>query len=326
MEYISQARQLLSTVIILIIGSGVCGLALPVSVHAGTDFWFLGELPKPFDQSTGEMHFKFAYTQVLTKTTFWSNDSSSKSGSEPKLALPLRTASGRFLAKLPIKSNAKAAENDEFWLRIWFSATANGPFIPLASDNHLIVARVRSSKGAPMPLEVITNGSVLSRANKEGDDIVIAVGQPLRLAVAWKTTGTGDYEASATTSISADFKDGLLLGSAWNVDRGEATHTGYRIPTAAFDKSATIEMQNRVFSGILDNKNKTQIGMKPVTAEQYGLMREWQNSTGRKLMAALRDSDGTVVVLKGADGNLMLVDLNSLSAADQQHVKSMRGQ
>lgn len=285
---------------------------------AASDFWLFGMLPPPHNQTTGVMQFKFAYVHAWDDNTFWSNDGSSKAGSEPKTAMPLRVVAGRFLAKLPVK---KASElESEFLVRVWVSE-GTAAFTRLTSDWRLIAASMSSGKNVPIPTEVQVSGTVFSTCVQKSDPVILASEKPMRIAIKWKTAGGAfEHEASDVGTVPMDAKGRVLLSSSFHCARGNMTHSGLRMPLQGLRKGGvTPDMLGN------DLQSNASFDLKPVTPEAYGTQRAWQDSAGRKLLATLRDSDGAVVVLKGADGNLLLLDFNTLSAADQAHVKSMRG-
>ena len=85
---------------------------------------------------TGNGHFKFAIINDGGATTFWSNDGTSSSGSEPGNAVDVAVSSGLFSARLGddesyinmtyIPSSAFNGSPNSRYLRIWFSDGVNG--------------------------------------------------------------------------------------------------------------------------------------------------------------------------------------------------------
>lgn len=272
------------------------------------DFWLYGKLPSPHDQTSDTMQFKFVYMHTWIPTAFWSNDGSSKDGSEPKGSLALRVVNGRFLAKLPVKRQSPL--QTEFHVRVWFAPNSAGAFQQFSPDYRLVHAEFEPDKKTSLPLEVVFTGEVFSSASKSDDVLTLGSGPTFRCWVKRRGgAGTFEYEASTSTSIPFDASTKLLMTSSLRIVLGKATHVCLREPKG--NPTGTKQVN-------------TDIALQPTTAEQFGESRTWQDSSGRKIVATLRDCDGTVVVLKGADGNLFLISLSSLSASDQDHAKKAR--
>jgi hypothetical protein len=271
------------------------------------DFWLYGKLPSPHDQTSGMMHFKFVYMHTWTPTAFWSNDGSSKDGSEPRGSLALRVVNGRFLAKLPVKQ--QSVTQSEFIVRVWFTTTQSANFQQFSPDYRLLHAELAPDKKSPAPVEVLTTGEVFSSGAKTNDLITLGTGPFFRCWVK-KRSGAGGFEYESSSSTTVPLDPGMPTTNSLRIAPGKATHVCLRVPKGG--NPAGIKQVN------------TDMALQPTTAEQFGESRTWQDASGRKLVATLRDCDGTVVVLKGADGNLFLISLSSLSASDQDHAKKAR--
>src|SRR5258708_31719709 len=99
----------------------------------------------------GAGQFKFALVNSNATVTFWSNDGTSSSGSEPGTAVSLSVAQGLFTvllgdATMPNMTVISAAvfTNPEVRLRVWFNDGINGfhwlsPDRRIAAGGHAIV-------------------------------------------------------------------------------------------------------------------------------------------------------------------------------------------
>lgn len=293
------------------------GLLLTASAH-GADFWLFGRMPSPEDAVTGIRQFKFAYLHPWDDSTFWSNDGSSQNGSEPKAALPVRVVEGRFLVKLPLKSSSEA--ENEFLVRVWVSNGSSAATL-LIPDWRLVRADVPSGKNRPAPVEIMTRGPVFSSSAQKSDPVILASSHPSSVALKWKAAAGGfEYDVSEAVAISPDVSNKVLLSSHLYCERGKVSHSGIRLPFQALRKGGlTPDMLGK------NLQSDTSYNTKPATPDQYGLSRQWEDNNGRKLTATFCDSDGTIVILRGADGNLMLLDLKTMSPAHHAYVNSLRG-
>jgi hypothetical protein len=279
---------------------------LSAAWSGAADFWLYGKLPPPHEQASGTMQFKFVYMHTWTPTAFWSNDGTSKDGSEPNASLPLRIVKGRFLAKLPVKQ--QSVTQSEFLVRVWFAAAAGGVFQQMESDFRLLCAELDPDKKSPPPVDVWITGEVFSSGAKSGDLITLGSGPAFRCWVKKRGKAAAfEYESSSSFTVSVDSR--IPTTNSLRIAPENATHVCLRMPQG--NPTGTKQVN-------------TEMALQPTTAEQFGESRTWQDVSGRKIIASLRDCDGTVAVLKGADGNLLLVDLSTLSAADQNHAKKAR--
>jgi hypothetical protein len=94
----------------------------------------------------GGGQFKFALVNAGATTSYWSNDGTSTAGSEPTAAVSLPVAKGLYAVLLgdAVLANMTALpaavfDNDEVYLRVWFSDGVNGSEL-ISPDHRLAVA------------------------------------------------------------------------------------------------------------------------------------------------------------------------------------------
>jgi hypothetical protein len=94
---------------------------------------------------SGDGHFKFAVVNAAGNASHWSNDGTSAAGSEPSSAVQLAVDRGLFnvllgdtaLGGMTQPLSATAFALPDRYLRVWFSASAGGPFAQLAPDTRI---------------------------------------------------------------------------------------------------------------------------------------------------------------------------------------------
>ncbi len=94
----------------------------------------------------GGGQFKFALVNAGATTSYWSNDGTSTAGSEPTAAVALPVAKGLYAVLLGDSAlgnmtalPAAVFDNDEVYLRVWFSDGVNGSEL-ISPDHRLAVA------------------------------------------------------------------------------------------------------------------------------------------------------------------------------------------
>jgi hypothetical protein len=94
----------------------------------------------------GGGQFKFALVNAGATASYWSNDGTSTAGSEPTAAVDLPVAKGLYAVLLGDSALANMTalpeavfENDEVYLRVWFSDGVNGSEL-ISPDHRLAVA------------------------------------------------------------------------------------------------------------------------------------------------------------------------------------------
>jgi hypothetical protein len=96
----------------------------------------------------GTGYFKFALVDPAGTTSYWSNDGTSTTGSEPTANVPLSVSAGLFNVLLgdtslpgmtePLAASAFSADGRS--LRVWFATAAGGPYTLLVPDRPLASA------------------------------------------------------------------------------------------------------------------------------------------------------------------------------------------
>jgi hypothetical protein len=94
---------------------------------------------------TGNGFFKFVVVNAAGDATYWSNDGSSTGGGEPTAAVGLAVSEGLFsvllgdttLAGMKQALTAQVFSQPDRYLRVWFSASAGGPFSQMTPDTRV---------------------------------------------------------------------------------------------------------------------------------------------------------------------------------------------
>lgn len=93
----------------------------------------------------GTGYFKFAFVNGAGTTTYWSNDGTSASGSEPTDAVAVTVSNGHYAVSLGDDSltnmttipSATFTDNNDVNLRIWFATGMAGPYEQLSPDRRI---------------------------------------------------------------------------------------------------------------------------------------------------------------------------------------------
>ncbi len=106
---------------------------------------YQGEVSVSSIPYTGNGYFKFAVINAASNTSFWSNDGTSSGGTAPTNAVALSVSHGLFsvllgdttLGGMSQPLSASVFSEPDRYLRVWFSASANGPFDQLTPDTRI---------------------------------------------------------------------------------------------------------------------------------------------------------------------------------------------
>jgi hypothetical protein len=105
---------------------------------------YQGEVRVSGDAYTGDGYFKFVVVNADADTTYWSNDGTSASGSEPTAAVQLAVSEGLFSVLLGDTDlggmqelTADVFSQPDRYLRVWFSTSGSGPFDQLTPDTRI---------------------------------------------------------------------------------------------------------------------------------------------------------------------------------------------
>ncbi len=106
---------------------------------------YQGEVRVSNTPYTGDGYFKFAVVNAAGDATYWSNDGTSSTGSEPTAAVQLAVSGGLFsvlLGDTALGGMTEALTADVFgspdrYLRVWFSDSSGGPFGQLSPDTRI---------------------------------------------------------------------------------------------------------------------------------------------------------------------------------------------
>ena len=131
----------------------------------------VGTPPVNFD---GSGSFKFALVNTNGSTTYWSNDGSSTSGSEPTAAVTLTITKGLYSVQLGETSltnmtalPASVFTNTDVRLRVWFNDGTHG-FQLLSPDQRLAAAPFAVTAGTAAALTPQTSNLLVSVFNNFG--------------------------------------------------------------------------------------------------------------------------------------------------------------
>ena len=140
----------------------------------------------------GGGQFKFALVNAGATTSYWSNDGTSTAGSEPTAAVALPVAKGLYAVLLGDSAlgnmtalPAAVFDNDEVYLRVWFSDGVNGSEL-ISPDHRLAVA--------PYALRAGTADKVL---------LASVVAPPIEPVVAWGDNDEGQTFMPALANVAA---------------------------------------------------------------------------------------------------------------------------
>jgi hypothetical protein len=106
---------------------------------------YQGEVRVNVDPYTGNGYFKFAVVNAAGNAAYWSNDGTSTGGGEPTAAVQLAVSDGLFsvllgdttLGGMTQALTAAVFSQPDRYLRVWFSASAGGPFSQLTPDTRI---------------------------------------------------------------------------------------------------------------------------------------------------------------------------------------------
>jgi hypothetical protein len=170
---------------------------------------------KPFN---GVGQFAFALINTNGSTTYWSNDGSSISGSQPSNSIALNVAQGLYSVVLGDSSVSNMTQvvpptvftNSDIALRIWFDDGANG-FQALSPDQRLVsVGYAMNAHEAATVVDggitssKIANGQVVRTLNQLQDDVTLAPGKNISIS----TVGS----VITVSAVGAGSGNGWALG------------------------------------------------------------------------------------------------------------------
>ncbi len=106
---------------------------------------YQGEVRESGAPYNGDGYFKFAVVNASGDTAYWSNDGTSTGGGEPTAAVQLAVSEGLFsvllgdttLGGMTQDLTADVFNQPDRYLRVWFSASAGGPFGQLTPDTRV---------------------------------------------------------------------------------------------------------------------------------------------------------------------------------------------
>lgn len=187
----------------------ICGFlitAMPALASREITIGYQGVIESRGELLNGTGFFKFALCSLDCSTTYWSNDNSSNSGSEPSESVSVRVDSGIFNLMLGDTSLGNMAEipvsvfqdigDENLYLRVWFSDGYNG-FERLNPDQRVSIvpyAAMTEMVGGVVTLDSL---DMTGNLNLEVNDLTSSGGIALKIADSTNTLFSVDQRGTA---------------------------------------------------------------------------------------------------------------------------------
>ncbi len=152
----------------------------PTSAQVPSTLNYQGRVAVSGTNFNGTGHFKFALVNSNASQTFWSNDGTSSSGSQPTDAVSIPVASGLYSVQLgdaalvnmtPVPASV-FANNPDLQLRVWFSDGTNG--FQLMTPDQKIAAVGYAMMAASVPDGSITAAKLAAGVGGGGGSVADA--------------------------------------------------------------------------------------------------------------------------------------------------------
>ncbi|WOO41349.1 hypothetical protein [Rubellicoccus peritrichatus] len=201
---------------------------------------------------TGPRHFKFAIVDDATSPTvsYWSNDGTSTSGSEPSIGHELQVTKGLFALELGEGGVSNIAlpsdiwNNDILYLRVWYSeGGASGPFdliesiriLPVAHAHRATIADSAAVATVATTANSLAVGVSIDDADADPNNelqMLTLNGSGLSIDDGNSNTGFSSVDLSSAVSSILDGSSGLGIGLNGNVPDAALQingNTGYKV-------------------------------------------------------------------------------------------------
>ena len=211
--------------------------AVPNLIH------FQGSVKVLDSEISGVGQFKFAIVNAAGDTTYWSNDGSSTSGSEPTLSVGLTVSNGKFqvqlgdisITNMTAISSAVFENQSETFLRIWFDDGTTG-IQQLTPDRQIPTASYTKSAGGvtdgAITSSMIANGAVVASkiapGSVDSSNIASNAITSSKLASGAAVGLLGDLDESVVASggmVLSDDDDNAALAAAGYIKFGSLAST-----------------------------------------------------------------------------------------------------